>query len=86
MRFGGGGTGGNRSLITCRIDSTNNDRRKQALDALLAEVGPYLKWQDRGRLRCILLENHHAFAVEEGERGETDLIQMYIDTNNAIPR
>ena len=50
------------------------------------EVGPTLKWQDKDRLRRLLLDNHQAFAIEVGERGETDLIHMSIDTGDATPR
>ena len=36
---------------------------------------------------CNFLPDHHkAFSLEEGERGETDLIQMEIDTGNACPK
>ena len=59
--------------------------RKEKLGKLLVEVGPTLCWQDKDRLRQLLLSHHQAFAVEEGDRGETDLIQMTIDTGNASP-
>ena len=63
----------------------NTTERRQKLGRLLAEVGPTL-WQDKDRLRQLLLGHHQAFAVEEGDRGETDLIQMTIDTDDAPPR
>ena len=62
------------------------EERKQMLGRLLAEVGSTLRWQDRDRLRQLLLSHHETFAVEEGDRGETDLIQVTIDTGGAIPR
>ena len=62
------------------------EERKQILGRLLAEVGSTLRWQDRDRLRQLLLSHHETFAVEEGDRGETDLIQVTIDTGGAIPR
>ena len=64
----------------------NTAKRKQKLGRLLAEVGPTLSWQDKDRLRQLLLGHHQAFAVEEGDRGETDLIQMTVDTGDALPR
>ena len=64
----------------------NPVERKRKLGTLLAEVGPTLCWQDRDRLRQLLLSHHEAFAVEEEDRGETDLIQMTIDTGDASPR
>ena len=88
---GGAGRGGlvveGQADIVCSstvalITSTDD---RPSLGALLAEVGPTLMWQHKDRLRCLLLQNHHAFAVDKGERGETDLIQMSIDTGNATP-
>jgi len=38
------------------------------------------------RLRHLLKEFHHAFVLEEGERGETGLVSMEIDTGNAVPK
>ena len=67
-----------RSSTVASITSTGDEHRRQSLGALQAEVGLTLTWQDKDRLRCLLLQNHHAFAVDEGERGETDLIQMSI--------
>ena len=64
----------------------NTAKRKQKLGRLLAEVGPTLSWQDKDRLRQLLLGHHQAFAVEEGDRGETDLIQMTVDTGDALSR
>lgn len=32
------------------------------------------------------MHHHHAFSLEDGERGETDLIQMDIDTGDAHTR
>ena len=65
---------------------TKDSSRKEKLAQKLAEVGPTLRWQDRDLLRQLLLDPHDAFAVEEGERGDTDLIQMSIDTGDAVPR
>lgn len=64
----------------------NTAERKQRLGKLLVDVGSTLCWQDKDRLRHLLLSHHQAFAVEDGERGETDLIQMTIDTADASPR
>ena len=36
--------------------------------------------------QSFLAGHHHAFCLEEGERGETDLIRMEIDTGDAHPR
>ena len=38
------------------------------------------------KLLDFLKEHHAAFALEEGERGETDLVELHIDTGEAEPR
>ena len=38
------------------------------------------------KLHELLEEFHSAFSLEEGERGETDLIEMEIHTEDATPR
>ena len=37
------------------------------------------------KLMAFLMDHHEVFALEEGERGETSLMQLEIDTGNAIP-
>ena len=64
----------------------NMTERKRKLGELLAEAGPTLSWQEKDRLRQLLLSHHRAFAIEKGDRGETDLVQMTIDTGDALPR
>ena len=41
---------------------------------------------DKKKLYTLLAEQHEAFVLEEKERGETDLIQFHIDTDNAPPK
>jgi len=66
------------------VDET--EVRKQRLARLVQEEGADLPWQEWSLLHSFLLEHHRAFALEEGERGETDLIQMHIDTGDSSPR
>ena len=47
---------------------------------------PDLPTPEKKLLCQFLTENHLAFSLEKGERGETDLIQMEIDTGDATPR
>ena len=42
--------------------------------------------KEREAFQAFLMSHHHAFSLEDGERGETDLIQMEIDTGDAHPR
>ena len=51
-----------------------------------AEIGPTRRWEDKDQLLQLLLEHHTAFAVDEGERGDTDLAQMSIETGEATPK
>ena len=41
---------------------------------------------EREAFQSFLMRCHHAFSLEDGERGETDLIRMEIDTGDAIQR
>lgn len=59
--------------------------RKEKLGKLLAGEGAALKWQDKDKLLQFLLANHQDFAVDETEWGETDLVQMTINTGEAQP-
>ena len=65
------------------VTTANSDSRKRKLAEILQEEGADLQWQDRSRLHCLLLEQHE---LEEEERGETDLLQMEIDTGDADPK
>jgi hypothetical protein len=38
------------------------------------------------RPTTLLLKHNYAFQLEDGDRGETDLVQMRIDTGDAEPR
>ena len=42
--------------------------------------------QEKQALLQFLTKYHHAFSLEDGERGETDLIYMEIDTREARPK
>ena len=60
--------------------------RKHKLSTMIAELAPGLQWQDRASLLSLLLDHHFTFAVEDGERGETDVVQMTIDTGDHPPK
>ena len=73
-----------RPLIQA-VSSTYDSVRERKLADMIAEVGPTLKWQERDSLRQLLPEKNPVFVVEEGEHGNTDLVQMTIDTRDATP-
>ena len=72
------------SVCVRRVQSTQE--RKKQLAKLFAEEGQNLKWQDRDKLYSLLFNHHSAIALENGERGETGLVQMEILTGDAPPK
>ena len=41
--------------------------------------------EEREQILTLLCEYHHVFALEDRERGETDLLQFEIEMGNAPP-
>ena len=60
--------------------------RKRKLGEFLSAEGASLQLQDRDKLFQFLLAHHDVFAIDEVDRGETDLVQMAIDTGEAQPK
>ena len=60
--------------------------RTEKLLQLLEQEEMDLPGDDKEKLYTLLAEQHEAFVLEEKERGETDLIQFQIDTDNAPPK
>ena len=67
-----------------RLSSFQDDeRRKKLLDVLpLQDISD----SDAKQLHTFLANNHSVFSLDEGERGETSLVTMDIDTGDASPR
>ena len=63
-----------------------DDQRKRTLARLLAEEGSNLPQQERAKLHSLLLDHHQVFALEDGEHGETDLVEMTINTGYSLPK
>ena len=59
--------------------------RKYKLVEAIEEEGADLPWQERSKLHSLLLKHHQAFCLEDGERGEMDLVELKIDTGDAAP-
>ena len=66
------------------MDPTQVEAREKKLEAALEE--PELPQHEKTALLRFLCDHHHAFSLEEGERGETDLVQMDINTGDAKPK
>ncbi len=62
-------------------------RKQRLLEILNGELeGRDLTESEKGRLHTLLEDNHDTFSLEDGERGETTLIQMVINTGDADPK
>lgn len=72
-------------LTTVRRLSSSQDeeRRKKLLNVLQLQDVPA---SDADQLRTFLTNNHDVFSLEEGERGETSVVKMEIDTGNEPPQ
>lgn len=58
--------------------------RKKQLKELISQ-GCSLQGKDEEQLLSLLEEYHDVFSLEEGERGETNWVEMNIDTGDATP-
>lgn len=76
----------NTWLMAESPSTMDNSSCRRKFVKMLAELGPTLPWQEKEKLLQLLLHHHKAFVVEEGERGDTDLLQMTIDTGDSPPR
>ena len=67
-----------------QVSSDSDDKRKQELLKKLGD--PDLPPADKTRLTDLLASYHLAFSLGDGDRGETDLVEMVIDTGDANPK
>ena len=74
--------------LETNIPSQQESWRKRKLWEVLAEelTDSSLPVQERRSLSLLLEEYHEVFSLEEGERGETDLVELHIETGDALPR
>ena len=59
------------------------DRRRKKLKEVLIKAD--LPDQEKEILLDFLAAHHHIFSLEDGEKGESDLVRMEIDTGDAYP-
>ena len=64
-------------------EQSDLDSRIRTLDSWFG--GVELHSETKEQLLCLLREHNKAFSLEEGERGETDLIEFQIDTGDTTP-
>ena len=72
--------------VSVKAVQGGDDQRRRTLARLLANEGSNLPWQQRAKLHSLLLDHHPAFALDEGECGETYLVEMTIDTGDSPPK
>jgi len=72
---------------TVTVKQTTSEAEAGRKEKLLETIRlPELPSPDSELLREFLTDHHDVFSLEEGERGETDLVSMEIDTKGAIPK
>ena len=59
--------------------------RMKTLAAYFQDEAARLTWQQRDQLFSLLCKFHEAFALSDGERGETGMVELEIDTSGARP-
>ena len=59
--------------------------RKQQIRSLCGS-SPQLSPSENGQLSQLLCDFHDVFSLEEGEQGETSLVEFEIDTGESIPK
>ena len=68
-----------------RIHPMKSDRwRKEEIRWIFLSEGK-LPEEEEEAIGELLMQYHHAFSLEEGERGETELVQLEIDTGSSQP-
>ena len=66
-----------------KLSSVREEWRKKELVELLNPLE--LPESDAASLQEFLISNHDVFSLEDGERGETDLVSMEIKTGDSLP-
>ena len=73
---------------TTSVSSLDDPERKRKVRELFSEDldNPALSPEQQEKLLLLLEEFHDVFSLEDGDRGETDVITVHIDTGDAPPR
>ena len=81
------GDGHQKQTAVQVVTTTDGEgNRKRKLMDSVAEMGTKLPWQDKSKLQDLLCKHHCVFALEDGERGETGMVEMKIDTGDSEPK
>ena len=65
---------------------TEDETRQGELGALLSPELRAVPEEERAQLLTLLMKHHSVFSLKDGERGETDMTEVHIETGEAIPR
>ena len=71
---------------TVTSDGTEDQARRKELITLLSPELKAVPEEERTRLEMLLRKYHNVFSLEDGERGETDMTGVHIETGEATPR
>ena len=66
--------------------ASHDKHRQKLLVALLQDELDNIPEQERTQLTTMLEKYHEVFSLVEGERGETDLTEIHIETGDATPK
>jgi hypothetical protein len=85
--------GYNRSYAFClwsvvkKVASLDNEGRKQKIrEHMISQFSDsFLSIEEQDRLLSLVEDYHDVFSLNDGERGETDLVEMDINTGEAAP-
>ena len=74
------------SCEVAKIDTSPDPTSRKT--KLLEAIGKseLLSEEQADCLQNFMMDHHQAFSLEPGERGETDMVQMEVDTGDAAPR
>ena len=70
-----------------KCDDYSHEKSEWRKEQLVKLCGsnPLLSPDESSKLNKVLCTSHDIFSLEEGERGETDLVEFAIDTGYSIP-
>ena len=70
-------------IVTDSCPSEEDQYRRQRVEEVLDVSG--VPAQEKEELLELMQQHHTVFSLEDGERGETNLVEMQIDTGDARP-
>ena len=77
---------GKQKQATVQAIVIDREIRKWKLVDSVAEMATRLPWQEKSKVQDLLCEHHNVFSLEDGERGETGMVQLTIDTGDSKPK